>query len=257
MSEAKVREYHQSEVGMFLKCGKQWEFRYERGMILPPKAALTVGGAVDTGVTKNLIHKVETSADLPLNDVLDIYSADFDKRSVTTDWDGDDAGKQKDVGAQLLKAHHEKFAPSIAPETVQEKFLIETDVGYNIGGTIDLTTVDGWVRDTKTAARAYDEDAVQNSLQAAIYDFAYENLRGRRAKGFAFDVLIKPTKTIPARTQQVTGIVSQVAREHAFNAVQNMHRAIEAGVAMPAAEGSWWCSKDWCGYWSMCKGKRK
>lgn len=248
-------KYHQSEVQTFLKCGKQWEFRYLLGIKTPPKAALTVGSAVDAAVTRNLAQKVASGTDITEEEVTDVCACDFDARSKDTEWGEDDPGKQKDMALQLVKAHHKELAPSILPESVQEEFHIETDAGYDIGGTIDLTEKSGVIADTKTSKQKYAEDAVINGLQPAMYDFAYEALRGQKAKAFRFDVLIKPTKTIGPRTQQIEAPVPGESREHLFEAINNMHKAIQAGVTLPAPEGAWWCSKDWCGYWSMCKGK--
>lgn len=256
MSEPKIKEYHQSEVGTFLKCGKQWEFRYVMGIKTPPRGAMTVGSSVDAGVTRNLAQKVESNKDLQLSEVLDVYSTDFDIRAKETDWEDDDQSKQKDMGAQLVMLHHKDVAPKIDPETVQEKFVLETDAGYNIGGIIDLTEKSGIVADTKTSKNKYSPDAVSKALQPALYDFAYEALKGKKATGFRYDVLIKPTKTKPPELQQVSAKVTDADRSWLFDAIGNMDRAIMAGVALPAPEGAWWCSKDWCGYWDKCKGKK-
>lgn len=251
------RKYHQSEIQTFLKCGKQWVFRYVEGIVTPPKAALTVGSSVDAGVTRNLAQKVSSKVDLPLDDVLDVFSTDFDIRAQETEWDDEKPGEQKDMGAALLKLHHTEFAPNIAPATVQENFIIETDAGFSLGGTIDLVEENGIVADTKTAKTKYADDAITRAIQPAMYDFAYEALRGKKATAFRYDVLIKPTKTIGPRAQRVQAEVTEGDREHLFDAILNMDKAIKAGVALPAAEGSWWCSKDWCGYWSRCKGAKK
>lgn len=254
---SKVRQYHQSELQTFLKCGKQWEFRYVQGRRTPPKAALTVGSSVDAGVTRNLAQKVQSGTDLSLADVLDVYSTDFDIRAKETEWGEDQPGAQKDMGASLLKLHHETFAPRIQPATVQETFIVETDAGFNVGGTLDLTEVGGIIADTKTAKTKYDEDAAFRALQPAMYDFAYEALRGEKSTGFRYDILIKPTKTLPARAQQIHAQISEGDRDHLLDTISNVDKAIRAGVALPAAEGAWWCSKDWCGYWGICKGAKK
>ncbi len=249
-------KYHQSEIQTFLKCGKQWEFRYLMGRKTPPRAALTVGGAVDKAVTVNLIEKLKTGADISTEAVLDAYSSEFESRAKETEWGEDDAGKQKDIGVQLISAHHEKVAPGIDPATVQEEFIIETDAGYDLGGTIDLTEKSGVVVDTKTAKSAYDTDAVFRAIQPTLYDFAYEALHKKPSTGFRYDVLIKPTKTIGARIQKVEGKVTHDDRQWLFETITQMHKAIQSGVTLPAPEGAWWCSKDWCGFWSQCKGKK-
>lgn len=255
MENKNIKEYHQSEIAMFLKCGKSWEFRYIQGIKTPPKAALTVGSSVDAGVTRNLAQKIETKKDLTVDEVLDVYSTDFEIRASETEWGDDNRGEQKDMGAKLIKLHHEAFAPKIDPATVQEKFVIETDAGFNIGGTIDLTEKDGTIADTKTSKSKYDENAVFRALQPAVYDFAYEALNGKKAKSFRYDVLIKPTKTLPARSQQVEAQVTPDDRSWLFETIHSVDKAIKAGVALPASDTSWACSKEWCGFWDRCKGK--
>ena len=84
------RRYHQSEIATFLKCPKQWEFRYVQGLKTPPRAALTVGSSVDAAVTHNLIEKLKTGTDLPTQSVLDAYSTDFDTKAKETEWGDDD-----------------------------------------------------------------------------------------------------------------------------------------------------------------------
>lgn len=251
------KQYHQSEVQTFLKCGKQWEFRYLLGIRTPPKAALTVGSSVDAGVTRNLVQKITSKKDLSVTEVLDVYSTDFDLRKDETDWEDENPGAIKDMGASLVRAHHEKLAPQIQPKTVQEKFVIELDGGFDVGGTIDLTEEDGTVADTKTSKNKYAEDSIHRALQPAIYDFASMVLTGKKPKAFRYDVIIKPTKTKGPEIQQVTGQVTEDDHAWFFNAVSNMDKAIKAGIALPAPEGAWWCSKDWCGYWDKCKGAKK
>lgn len=251
------RVYSASQVSTYLKCGKQWEFRYIDGLILPPKAALTVGGSVDTAVTENLCHKVDTGEILSDADVLDIYSDDFEKRAIDTEWGKDDKGVQKDMGAQLVSTHNKNLAPKINPIAVQESFVIETDAGYDLRGFMDIIEDDKTIVDTKTSKNKYAENAVTRNLQAAMYDFAFEATRGEKAKGFRFDVLKKPTKTKPAEVQQVDGKVTDSDKEWLFENINQVNTAIDAGIAMPAPDGAWWCSKDWCGFYNLCKGKNK
>lgn len=257
IKQQKIKEYHQSELHTFLKCGLQWFFRYVEGIKAPPKAALTVGSSVDAAVSRNLMDKIETGKDLPLDDVLDVYDTDFELRKADTEWGSDDPGKQKDMGAQLVKAHHIVIAPKIKPLTVQEKFVLETDRGFNLAGQIDITTEDGYVVDTKTSKARYQPDAVSRALQPAMYDLAYESIHGKKAKGFRYDVLVKPTKTKGPDVQQVHGQVTAEDRDWLFMTIDSVDRAINAEIFLPAPEGSFYCSEKWCGYWDRCKGAKK
>lgn len=253
MSEIKIPEYHQSSIGQFQKCPRQYMYRHLMNLILPPKAALTLGSAIDIGSTKNYQQKIETKKDLPTQDVLDIYSSEFDKRTPETDWDGEDSGKQKDLGAKMLKVFHETAAPNIQPTLVQDAFRIETSAGYALGGTMDLVDEKEFIRDTKTSKAAYSEDAVSGSIQATMYDFAYQTKTGKKPAGFVFDVI---TKHKDPRYQEVKGQVSKTQTEIMFESINIMHSQIKRGEFQYAPEGAWWCSKDWCGYWNLCKGKK-
>jgi hypothetical protein len=250
-------KYSQSELKTFLKCGKMWEFRYLQGKKTPPSSALTLGSSVDTAVTANLLQKIETGSDMSAEQVLDEFSLDFDLRKSETDWRDEDPGAHKDVGVQLVEAHHREAAPKIKPATVQESFVIETDAGYDLEGVMDLTEQDGTIVDVKTSRSAYDVNSVEKNFQATLYDFAFEHTRGKPASGFRFDVLVKPTARRPAQVQRVEGKVSACDREWLFGSVSQVHKAIQAGVALPAPEGSWYCSSKWCGYWNECKGKKQ
>lgn len=248
----KLPEFHQSSITQFLKCPRQYMFRHLMNIVLPPKAALTLGRAVDIAVTHNYAQKIKTETDLNVNDVLDVYSTSFDKEAKETEWADDKPGDQKDLGVKMLTVYHTEAAPKIQPATVQDAFRIETEE-YALGGTLDLTDKDGFIRDTKTSKQNYDEDHVSDSTQATMYDFAYETKYGKKPKGFKFDVI---TKHKVPRYQEVTGVVSLPQRERLFETVNIMHAQIKDGRFQYAPEGAWWCSKDWCGYWHMCKGKK-
>jgi CRISPR/Cas system-associated exonuclease Cas4 (RecB family) len=160
------------------------------------------------------------------------------------------------MGVKLVELHHLEAAPGIAPETVQESFVLETDAGYDLEGTMDLTEKGGVIVDVKTSRAAYAENAIEKEFQPALYDFAYEKTRGKPARGFRYDVLVKPTSRQKPKLQRVEGKVNACDREWLFGTISQVHKAIQAGVALPAPEGSWYCSAKWCGYWNQCKGRK-
>lgn len=247
-------QYRQTEIKMFQKCGKQWEFRYVLGLTIPPTASQTLGSAVDAGVSQNFAQKIESKTDLPLQEVLDVYSQSFETRAKETDWkwSGENKHAQKDLGVKLVEIYQKTIAPQIQPVTVQETFWLPTDAGYAVTGTMDVVDDNDIVRDIKTSKNRYSPNSISKSIQPALYDYAFENTRNRKSKGFVFDVLVKASP----QSQVVAGEVSLSDREWLFDTISNMHRAIQAGVALPAPEGAWWCSPKWCGYWTKCKGKR-
>jgi hypothetical protein len=232
-----------------------WEFRYVRNISTPPSGALTLGSSVDTAVTVNLRQKLKSGQDLRLEAVLDEFSTDFDRRVKETEWGEENPGAQKDLGARLVELHHDEVAPKIEPATVQERFVLETDAGYDLEGVMDLTEKNGVIVDTKTSRAAYAATALEKSFQPALYDFAFEKTRGKPAEGFRFDVLVKGGGRKGPSLQRVEGKVGAEDREWLFESISRVHKAISSGVALPAPEGSWYCSAKWCGYWGQCKGR--
>lgn len=249
-------KYHQSSLQAFLKCGKLYEFRYIMGLRTPPKAALTVGRAVDEAVNLNMTRKVQTGEYAPVEEVLDFTADTFAREAADTEWGEDKPDEQKDMAIRLSKLHAEAVAPTIEPATVQEEFTLETDAGYDIGGTLDMTDAQGRIRDTKTMKRGPTTHEVNRAFQPAVYDFAYQALRGKPSTGFVFDILVKPTKTIDVESRTVEGKVTPLDHEWIFNAIDSVHRSIQAGAFPPAPEGSWYCSEKWCGFWNQCKGRK-
>ena len=253
LAPVRMPEYHQSAINMFLKCPRQYMFRYMMGLRLPPKSALTLGIAMDKAVGHNFTQKIETQKDLPVGDVLDAFSTEFDKHAPETEWDGDDPGEQKDMGARMTEAFQQKAAPLIQPKTVQEQARVETDAGFALAGTFDVVDVNDIIRDQKTSKAEYAADAVAMEVQPAVYDFLYLAKYGKKPKAFAYDVITKHKKE--PRYQEVKGEVSENQTNQLFETIRIMHSQIQRGEFQYAPSGAWWCSKTWCGYWNLCKGK--
>ena len=248
-----IPEYHQSSINMFLKCARAYMYRYEMNIVVPPKSALIVGRAADDSNNHNMKQKIKSKIDLNVSDVLDAYNDSFEKNAPGTNWGDDNIGKIKDKGYQMAKVIHEQASPFIQPETVQQKFRIETTEGWAIGGTLDVTDTENYVRDLKKSKANFQDDAIMKGLQPVMYDYAFESLHGKKAKGFIFDIV---TKHKEPRYQKMIGTISEHQRSWLFEIIRTMHQQVKAGNFQYASENGWWCSEGWCGYWSMCKGKK-
>jgi hypothetical protein len=237
------KKYHQSELHCFLKCGLQWDFRYNQKIRIPPRSALTVGRAVDTSVNANMTRKVQArmnGAPLASQEEIEALAADtFDKEASETAFEADEKpGELKDQVVALSRLHFTQVAPLISPETVQLEFVIEMEGNFDLGGTLDLTDTLGNIRDTKTSSRARASSYVVNrSFQPAMYDFAYRAVLQKAPTGFVFDVLKKPTVKIGPEYQATTGVVTEADHAWLFGSIKAVHKAITAGVALPAPEG--------------------
>ena len=91
-----------SQISMWLRCPRQWEYRYVAGLKIPPSGPLIVGSAYHSALEGNFIQKVSSMVDLPLSDCLDIFSDAWEERLSGEElivWDQLGPGECKDQGA--------------------------------------------------------------------------------------------------------------------------------------------------------------
>jgi len=242
---------------MYLRCPRQWEFRYIEGIKVPPVGAIIQGKAYHAALADNFIHKMFVETDLTEEDVADSFSTHFDTQvhqhisrdeedTVEFDevnWEGKEPGKIKDEGISLVKLYRQRIASSIKPVSVElEDNLLIGLVQFNL--ITDLVTEDTII-DHKVKSRRFSDDDLQRDLQATAYSLAY-NLP------FNFHVALKQTK--PEIAVQAT---TRTERDWAFfrELVPLVWRAIQTGIYPPSPNG-WHCSEQWCGYWKLCQGRQ-
>ena len=66
-----IESIHQSMLGMWLRCGVQFERRYIREEVIPPGIAARRGTAVHKAAEINHKQKLSTGKDLPISDLKD------------------------------------------------------------------------------------------------------------------------------------------------------------------------------------------
>lgn len=248
-----------SQIGMFLRCGKQYWYRYIKGIIIPPNGVMVLGSAYHEGVADwynyVLIHECQPDPQLAL-DTFDtaferiktshsIREEDEDFGFDKIEWE-EDAGVLKDTGIILLKDYEQSIAPKTVPVTVEQKeiLMIPSVEGKSIPIHLitDLTTPTKTV-DHKVKKRKFSENELAQSLQGTIYPMA-------TGKPLEFHVAKKTSPPIveiqPTQRSKADEIwfLTQAAK---------VWQAIHAGIFIPNNQG-WWCSPDWCGYWKLCQG---
>ena len=132
---------------------------------------------------------------------------------------------------------------------VEKEIRIDIN-GIELLGYIDTIDDKNNVRDFKTAGKSKNESELNGSLQMAIYSIAYETLYEKMPDKIIYDVLIS-TKKPKYQKLELPPARNTYSRVHAV--VEEVQRAIKAGVFLPAAEGSWACSPRFCGYYNTCK----
>ncbi len=274
-----------SQIGMYLRCPRMYEFRYIKGLISPPGIAMVMGTAIHHAVELTHQSTIDTGTPLPIEAGKDLFSDKWDGMSTeleikTAPTDKDADINTKDVGVRLLSLYHKNVVPTITPVAVEEK--VEFKLGdVPMMGYIDLIdrgpprsrtsvpcvcdTVDKrtkcpksllcnldahdiTVADTKVVRMKKSQAQADNDMQLTAY---------ARAKGtnkVRFDALVKSAKN--PRIEQVTA--TRTAQELAWldQVAKGVAEGITKGSFPVCPTDSWCCNARFCGYWSRCRGKQ-
>ena len=248
-----------SQVELYLKCPKQFEFRYVYGHKKPPSAALVQGKAIHNVLEKGYNH-IKTKKELPPEEyILDNYSdtikeaLEYDEIVYEEDEDEKIIRKQ---GESLLKKWREVKAPKVSPKEVEKAFVMNV-AGVPAVGIIDLID-DNVIVDNKVVAKSWSQDRIDNSLQLTLYSAA-TGLNEQRidlyVKG-STAALVNPNSR--AKGPHIKELSSKRSRKDYMwmaEVFENVAKSISAGIFPPTTPDSWVCTKKWCGFWDMCRGK--
>lgn len=248
-----------SALNMYAKCGTQYEFRYVRGLKIPPAAAMIVGSSIDDSSGADLTAKKDAGHLLKSDEVTDIARDAVNRRweqGVLLDEEERDRGESivksesVDAATRLAGCHHADAAPAIEPVAIQRFWRLEVPaVSLAITGIIDVQEPAA-VRDTKTTAKSPAAGEADKSLQLSMYALAVKRIDGALPETVALDYLVN-LKGGPK-------YVPQVSQRREQDLTPLLHRirstadGIRAGNFPPASPDAWWCSKAMCGYWHLC-----
>lgn len=250
-----------TQLNMILRCGEQYQRRYVKGEILPPSGSQVRGRSAHKAEEINFKQKIETATDLPVEAVKDFFSDEWEKNKYGIVWteeelNGDSPSKKegeyKDTGISLVEVYHNELAPSAIPVAVEDKFTVHFEGGYpDLMGIIDRIDEGDQIADLKFMSKSPSAGDAEKDVQLVAYDLGFRQTRNRKPTLLRKEYAIS-TKTPKTMIQEIP------AHEDARidRLIFSLERAIEAiqkGVFLPAAIGSWVCSPRWCGYYQTCK----
>ncbi|MBI5244050.1 MAG: PD-(D/E)XK nuclease family protein, partial [Elusimicrobia bacterium] len=73
------RHLSATQIGMFLRCPRQYEFRYMQGLKQPPSGAMVQSKVWHRTVEENYRQKIESAKDLPLPRMEEFYAAQYEE----------------------------------------------------------------------------------------------------------------------------------------------------------------------------------
>ncbi len=242
---------------MFLRCSKQWEFRYIKNKKTPPAGAMIQGSAYHGALEANYKQKIKSKKDLPVSDVLDAYVTTWDERIHgkpdavgeiedvgEINWEDNDPDDLKQQGLEIVKLYHSRMANKIQPVKAEQKYEKVLPSGVKFIGVVDLETKNEIV-DHKLRGKRMSQNDADNDIQPLSYCL----LTGK--KKFSYHCAIKSRIPIIEEIKLRPKTKSDV--NWWAEAIEKFVAAMQSGSYPPNPMG-WHCSERFCGYWSLCKG---
>ena len=258
-----IKYINQSMLNMAAKCMKQVEYRYIKGIIVPPSAAAHRGTAVHKAAQKDSEAIRSSQTHLSISDMQDIASSAFqeslEKNGVY--FSNEEApnsnevlSKSKDEALKAAVVYAEHISPKIvSPVSIEYEAVIDLEtLSYQLGGTIDLIHLVNEkhkISDLKTTAKKPDQGVATSSIQAPFYTLLAEHALGIKTDFDYNYLVIQKTKQ---EAVNIPAIITLQSHANVLNRAHVLESYLKTGVFMPADPSSWWCSESWCGFWGMC-----
>ncbi len=237
-----------SSVGMYLRCAKQFEFRYVEGLKNPPEIVMIEGSCAHTAYEKNNNHKIKHGTDMHNQTMFELFADEFidnTKNIPKHFWDDDDTDTIINRHKQLIEMYLDKFAPDIHPIHAERKFRIKIN-DIPILGFIDLEE-NNRLSDYKTSKRKKSRTEALNSLQLALYSIARKKTCVR---------FISLCKTAAPKVETSTVFLGDEHIDWAKKVITSAAEGIRAGNFPYCHPESFTCHKKYCGYYRICRGKK-
>ena len=243
-----------SKISTYLKCPKQFEFKYIRKVHCPSNAVLYQGKIFHSAIEHNYTQKIKTKKDLPLSDVTDAFSTFYRKELKNEEVKFEsktEKAKTKDQGILATEVHNLAISPMVQPVAVEETIYSEID-GTKVMGIIDLIDNEGNIRDNKLAGKKKSQSDLDKDLQMSMYSRLYRNTRGKKEKGLQLDITLK--------NRHETQILKTKRGPKQFNILSQVIEGVNSGIksgSFPPNPNGWHCSEKYCNFWSICVGRKR
>jgi len=258
-----IQTWSNSSLTLLERCGEKFRRRYIEKERVPPSPRMLRGTVIHRVAKMAMLRKLEEQEIPSGEEARDVAATEFEQEwagGVSLDH-GTDANVEKagskDFAVDLSAFYVGAVAPTVEPIAVERRIEVAPkDSDLKITGVIDLVAKlpsgGEAIRDTKTSEKSPNRDAAENSQQLTMYAMVRQADVGKLPEALALDHLVRT----PARREQ-KHIVQETTRDAGDVAalVNRLNTAVEAvkrGVFMPTAPDSWWCSRNWCEYWSSC-----
>lgn len=228
-----------SSISRYLKCGKQWKYRYIEKLQEESSEALEFGSAWHDMIA---MHLADTRYDVDK-----CWEMAYEKKQLN--------GELVQLGQKMLTSPdivQTIQGLSVKPESLEMKTeLTMPGISVPIVGYIDMIQNDGIPIDIKTSNSRWSQEKADSDLQPTFYLAALEQLQMVKLPAkFKFLVFTK--------TKNPTVQILETTRTHEdvfalYSLVGEVWQAIQREVFTPTDPGNWWCHPKYCGFWDVCE----
>ncbi len=256
-----------SQVGLYQKCGERYRRKYVADQPSPLSSNQSHGRLIHRAVETMLRYKMEHEQQTPPPEVgQDAISDNLQEATQDIEvWDPkvQNAEEFEETARELVTIYQEDRLPEALPRAVELKMetILRNSIPF-VGWTDmveaspmnthpepikelgDIAQADS-VRDLKATGRKYGAHRVENSLQLSLYA---EILN---VENVGFDLLVQKKKSEFVRQDFIR---TPREKKHAVDVVEDVAKAISAGIFPRTDPEHWMCSKKWCPYFAECRG---
>lgn len=242
-----------SQINTYLTCSLRHFFRYHEGLIMLPRARMTLGKSYDFAHSHNFKQKIESYQDLNEAEVLDAFVTNFDVQKKETIWMPEEKpDKFRVEGIKLVSKYHKEMSPKIQPVAVQDKITVNfSNMDVEFWAVPDLITNNRIIIDNKVTAKSMNQKDADCDLQPTAYALAYRTAFNKIERGFIFHNMVRLKsggKFNPLATTRTDADVNRLLK-----LIGHVIHGIRKKIYHPCNPKAWWCDPDQCGYWEVCK----
>lgn len=255
-----------SQVSMYLRCPKQYEFSYVKKLPRIPNMALAIGKGGHTALEYNAKQKIKTKKDLDTSDLLDLTSDFIDSETADVeDKKERQGGQTKDRAIAGIRIYRERDAPKIMPAGVEVPFMLNLNETEEdniepiriVKGYIDVIDTGEKVSDYKFVNKRRGQAEVDLSPQLTLYSKVFHKLTGRYPAKVGYQMFLPGNKKEAPDSEFISrtaALMTPEAQEKRFRRLryqfQMVERGIRAGV-FPPTDNPQTCS--YCDFRTRCQ----
>lgn len=258
-----ARSLSHSSLSTLRKCPEQWRRKYIERERTPASGSMIAGSAAGAAADHVDLHYIEHGEFPESQEALDVFDSEWAERAdreEVDDWTDMGAGALKDATADALTSYIDLILTELPKPIAIEREARLTYEGIGFVAYLDREQEDGSIADRKLKGKPMSQADADNSEQPTRY------MAVRRAEaeagleleptGFEFHTMVRQKTKRYAKVIQTERTPEQLDEflHGLYRAAEEIDFRTQTGNWSYAAEGAWWCSQKWCGFWDSCPG---